>query len=84
MSVIAGTIITGSTLVKLVVAALVAGLGVTIAFSVLIYCAERAVSLRRDGQRGASRAFQAASLLALTTVLALVVYGLILTTSKPK
>jgi hypothetical protein len=83
MSAIAGTIIAGSTLLKLVVGALVAGLGVTVAFSLLIYCAERATTLRRSDQR-AALLFQAASALAVLVVLAIVTYGLILTVSKPK
>lgn len=84
MSAIAGTIITGSTLLKLVVGALVAGLGVTVAFSLLIFCAERATALRRSDQRTSAALFQAASLLALAVVLAIVAYGLILTVGKPK
>jgi ABC-type sulfate/molybdate transport systems ATPase subunit len=84
MSALATTIITGSTLLKLVVGAVVAGLGVTIAFSLLIFCADRAAVLRRSDQRAMGRLFQAASVLALATVLAIVAYGLILTVSKPK
>jgi len=80
----AGTIITGSTLLKLVVGALVAGLGVTVAFSLLIFCAERAATLRRSDHPGTALVFQAASLLSLAAVLAIVAYGLILTVSKPK
>jgi F0F1-type ATP synthase assembly protein I len=79
-----GTIISGSTLVKLIVGALAAGLGVAIAFSALIYCVDRATASRRSDQRAAAYAFQAASALALTVVIAIVAYGLILTTSKPK
>jgi hypothetical protein len=78
------TIITGSTLLKLVVGALLAGVGVTVAFSLLIFCAERATTLRRSDQRTASLLFQAASALALLIVLAIIAYGLILTVSKPK
>jgi hypothetical protein len=84
MTALTGTIITGSTLLKLVVSALAAGLGVTIAFSALIYCAERAAALRRADQRGAALMYQAASLVSLALVLGLIAYGLILTTSKPK
>ena len=84
MSAIAGTIIAGSTLLKLVVGARVAGLGVTLSFSLLIYCADRASTSRREHHRAVSVAFQAASVLALLAVLALIVYGLILTVSKPK
>ena len=84
MSPVAGTIITGSTLLKLVVGALVAGLGVTGAFSVLIYCADRATTLKRSDQRAGALMFQAASVLAMVVVLAIIAYGLILTVSKPK
>jgi hypothetical protein len=84
MTGIGAEIIAASTVLKLVVAALVAGLGVTVAFSLLIYCAERTVAMRRLGQRAAAIMFQAASLLSLAVVLGLVTYGLILMTSKPK
>jgi hypothetical protein len=81
---LATTIITGGTLLKLVVAAVLAGVGVTIAFSLLIYCGERAATLRRADQRAAALMYRAASLVSLSLVLAIVAYGLILTTSKPK
>ena len=84
MRILAAPIITGDTLWKLIVGALVAGLGVTLAFSLLIYCADRATALRRDDRRGAAALFPAASVLALLAVLALVAYGLILMASKPK
>jgi ABC-type uncharacterized transport system YnjBCD ATPase subunit len=84
MSAITGTIISGSTLLKLVVGALLAGLGVTVAFSLLIFCADRAIALRRSDQRGLGLLYQAASVLTLLAVLAIVAYGLILTVSKPK
>ena len=84
MNGVAATIITGSTLLKLVVGAVLAGLGVTVTFSLLIFCAERATTLRRSDQRSAALLFQAASVLALLAVLAIVAYGLLLTVSKPK
>jgi hypothetical protein len=84
MSSVPGTIIAGSTLLKLVVGALVAGLGVTVAFSLLIYCADRATTARRGNQRTAAALFQAASVLALAVVVAVIAYGLILAVSKPK
>jgi len=84
MRIFAAPIITGDTVVKLVVGALVAGLGVTLAFSLLIYCADRAASLRREERRSAAAVYQAASVLALLAVAALVAYGLILMVSKPK
>jgi hypothetical protein len=84
MRLLAAPIISGDTLWKLVVGAVVAGLGITLAFSLLIYTADRASTLRREDRRGAAALFQAASVLALLGVAALVVYGLILMASKPK
>ena len=84
MTIFAAPIISGSTVLKLIVGALVAGLGVTLSFSLLIYCADRASTLRRDDRRGASLLFQAASVLAVLAVAGIVAYGLILTVSKPK
>jgi hypothetical protein len=81
---LAATIISGSILAKLVVYALVAGLGVMAAFSALIYCVERSLTLRRADRRGAAVVFQAGSVLAIATVTAIIVYGLILITAKPK
>ena len=84
MRLFATPIITGDTLWKVVVGALVAGLGVTLSFSLLIYCTDRAAILRRKDRRGAAALFQAASVLALLVVAALVAYGLILMASKAK
>ena len=82
--ILAAPIITGDTVLKLVLGALVAGLGVTLAFSLLIYCADRAGTMRRADRRGAATLFQAASVLAVLAVGALVAYGLILMAAKPK
>lgn len=84
MTAIASTIITGATLLELVVGAVVAGLGVTIAFSLLIYCAERASASRRGDRGAAALLYQAASVVALILVTGIVVYGFVLTASKPK
>lgn len=84
MRTVAAAIITGDTLLKLVVGALVAGVGVTLAFSALLYCADRTAALRRADRRGHALLFQAASAIALLGVGALIAYGLILTVSKPK
>jgi len=69
---------------NVVVSALVAGIGVTVAFSAVIYCVDRASELRRDQRSGAAAAMSAGGLVALAACLALVVYGLILMTSKGK
>jgi hypothetical protein len=84
MRILAAPIITGDTLWKLIVGALVAGLGVCLAFSLLIYCADRAAAARRADRRGAAVLFQAASVLAVLAIGGLVAYGLILMVSKPK
>lgn len=84
MTVLGASVITVNTLVKLVVGALVAGLSVTLSFSLLIYCADRASVLRRDGRRERAVIFQAAAGLAVLAVIALIVFGFILMASKPK
>jgi hypothetical protein len=84
MTAVIASIVSGSTLIKVVVYALVAGLGVMGAFSALIYCVERALTMRRADRRAAAAVYQAASTLAMATVAAIVLYGLILLTSKPK
>jgi hypothetical protein len=78
------TIISVSTLVRLVAYALVAGLGVMAAFSALIYCVDRALTLRRADRRGAAVMFQAGSVLAMATVAGIVIFGLVLISAKPK
>jgi hypothetical protein len=84
MTHIAATTLTARTLLNVVVAALAAGIGVTVAFSTVIYCADRASQLRRGRRAGAAWAMTAAGGLALMACVALVVYGLVLVTSKGK
>ena len=84
MRIFAAPVITGETLWKLIVGALVAGLGVTLTFSLLIYCTDRASAMRRADRRGAAALFRAASVMALLGVAALVAYGLILMAAKSK
>jgi hypothetical protein len=81
---IATAALSAQTLLGVVVSSLAAGIGVTVAFSTVIYCADRADELRRDRRTGAAWAMTAAGILALAVCLALVVYGLILVTSKGK
>jgi hypothetical protein len=82
MTVLAAASLTVGMLANVVVSALAAGLGVTVAFSTVIYCADRASELRRDQRGGAAAALTAAGLVALAACVALVVYGLVLVTSK--
>jgi hypothetical protein len=74
----------GRKLLEAVVGALVAGLGVTAAFSALIYASERAVQLRRGGRRRPALAASAGAAAALIVCLGLVAAGLVLVASKPK
>ncbi|MBV8948356.1 MAG: hypothetical protein JO286_09400 [Solirubrobacterales bacterium] len=76
--------LTAGTLLGVVVSAVAAGIGVTAAFSTVIYCADRADELRRERRSGAAWAMSVAGVLALAACLALVVYGLILVVSKGK
>jgi hypothetical protein len=82
MMVLGAASLTVGMLANVVISALVAGLGVTVAFSTVIYCADRASELRRDQRGGAAAALTAAGLVALAACVALVVYGLVLVTSK--
>jgi hypothetical protein len=84
MTLLAATALTVGTLLNVVLAAMAAGIGVTVAFSTVIYCADRASQLRRGRRAGAAWAMTAAGLVALAACLALVVYGLVLVTSKGK
>ena len=70
------------TLLKVVISSVAAGIGVTVAFSTVIYCADRASELRRDHRGGPAAALTVAGLVALGACIALIVYGLVLITSK--
>jgi hypothetical protein len=82
MTVLGAATLNVGTLVNVVVSSLVAGIGVTVAFSTVIYCADRASELRRDQRGGAAAALTAAGVVALAACVALVAYGLVLVTSK--
>jgi hypothetical protein len=74
--------VTAGTLLKVVISSVAAGIGVTVAFSTVIYCADRASELRREHRGGPAAALTVAGLVALAACVALVVYGLVLVTSK--
>jgi hypothetical protein len=84
MSALAAATLDARTLLNVVVSALVAGIGVTVAFSTVIYCVDRASELRRGRKAGAAWAMSAGGVLALAVCVGLVVYGLILVTAKGK
>ena len=81
---IAAAALTVGTLLGVILSAGAAGIGVTAAFSAVIYCADRADELRRERRSGAAWAMSLAGVLALAACLGLVVYGLILVVSKGK
>jgi hypothetical protein len=82
VTILAAAALTVGTLANVVLSALAAGIGVTVAVSTVIYCADRASELRRDQRGGPAAALTAAGLVALAACVALVVYGLVLVTSK--
>ena len=82
MSLVAAAALTAGTLLNVVVSALVAGVGVTVAFSTVIYCADRASELRREHRGAAAAVMTASGVVALAACVALDVYGLVLITSK--
>jgi hypothetical protein len=76
------TIIQTTDLLETVIASLVAGVGVTAAFSVAIWGGARFVDLNRSGRPTAAAAAAAIGGLALVTTLAAVVVGIVVMTSK--
>ena len=67
---------------RTVAAALVAGVGVTVVFSLAIYGATRFADTRRDERPLASSAAAVLTVLALAATLASVVLGIVVMTSK--
>jgi hypothetical protein len=82
MSVLAAAALTVGTLLRVVISVVAAGIGVTVAFSTVIYCADRASEMHRDHRGGPAAALTVVGLVALAACIGLVVYGLVLVTSK--
>ncbi len=76
------TIVDTQALLKTVVAAFVAGVGVTLIFSLAILGASRFVDRSRDGRPAAALAFGAVGLLALLAALAAVILGIVVMARK--
>lgn len=76
------TILQTTDLVETVIASVVAGVGVTITFSVAIWGGARFVDLSRGGRPLAAGAAAAVGGLALALTLAAVIFGIIVMTSK--
>lgn len=76
------TIVDTEALLKTVVAAFVAGVGVTLIFSLAILGASRFVDRSRDGRPAAAIAFGALGLVAVGAALAAVTLGIIVMAQK--
>lgn len=76
------TIVDTQALLKTVVAAFVAGVGVTLIFSLAILGASRFADMSRDGRPAAAIAFGVVGLMALLAALAAVTVGIIVMTRK--
>jgi hypothetical protein len=76
------TLVDTTALWQTVVGSLVAGIGVTFAFSVAIFGASRSVELGRDGHSVAASLFGALAVAGLLAVAGAVVLGVIVMTSK--
>jgi hypothetical protein len=79
---ISAEIIDVSALVSVIAASLIAGAGLTLAFSVVIVCTTRAAEARRSGSAVTSIAFGFGAALALLACVALVAFGINVMLSK--
>jgi hypothetical protein len=77
-----GTVVEWGDLLQVVWSSLVAGLGVTFAFSLTLLGATRAVDLRRDGHAGAASVFAVVMVVGLIATAAAIVFGIVVMTSK--
>jgi hypothetical protein len=76
------TIVDTTALWQTIVGSLVAGIGVTLAFSIAVFGAARSIELGRDGHGATAAAFGALAAVALVAVGGAVVLGVIVMTSK--
>ena len=76
------TIVDTEALLKTVVAAFIAGVELTLIFSLAILGASRFVDLSRDGRSAGAIAFGALTVVALVAVLVVVAVGIIVMTRK--
>jgi hypothetical protein len=76
------TIVDGKAVWQTVVAAIVAGVGVTIIFAFALLGATRSVDLSRDGRTAAAAAWASVGLISFAVVVAAIVLGIIVMTTK--
>jgi hypothetical protein len=82
VAVVLATLVEGKALLQTVIAATVAGIGVTFAFSVAIWGFGRSVELGNEERRLAAGTAAAVGSLALLVVLAAIVFGIVVMTHK--
>ena len=68
--------------VQVIWASLLAGVGVTFAFSLALVGATRAIDLRREGHAGAASFYALLMAIGLLATLAAIVFGVVVMTSK--
>lgn len=78
----AATIVDTTALWQTIVAALVAGVGITVVFSIAILGVARFADASRDGRGAQALAFGALAVIGLIATLAAIVFGVIVMTSK--
>jgi hypothetical protein len=76
------TIVDWKTLGEVALASIIAGVGVTLSFSLAILGATRMVDLRRDGRAIEAGAYAALLIVALAVSAAAVTFGVVVMTSK--
>jgi hypothetical protein len=77
-----GTIVDTSALAKVIVGSLVAGIGVTIAFSFAILGSTRFADMRRDERTLEAAVFAGIALVGAAACVGAVVFGIVVMTSK--
>jgi cytochrome c biogenesis protein CcdA len=82
MSAVLATVVDSKALLETVVASLLAGVGVTIVFSLAILGAALFGDARRDGRSGAATAAAGLTMVALAASAAVIVFGIVVMTSK--
>jgi hypothetical protein len=77
-----GTVVEWGDVLEVVWASFVAGFGVTLAFSLALLGATRAVDLRREGHTAAASAYAVMMAVGLIATAAAIVFGIVVMTSK--
>jgi hypothetical protein len=80
--IVPATVVETKELLQTVAASVIAGIGVTVVFSIAVYGATRFVDLSRDHRSVAAGAAIVTAVLAFLTCVAAVVIGIIVMTSK--